>query len=232
MDNRKRTLLVVLAAMFAAVALIVFLVASGGTAQRTPQEQADVVVVQSALLRGVPQEGLVLGDPAAPIEIEEFVDMQCPFCAGYATEKLPAMIEEYVKTGRVKLRLRLLTFLGKDQTVNDSDRAARFVLQAADSGKGWDAALAFFAAQGRENTGYADDAFLRKLAVQIALDPDETINGMDDPSFPSALNADDRRADQVGVRGTPQFFITRSGEKTEEIELLQMTDAEIAKALR
>jgi protein-disulfide isomerase len=34
----------------------------------------------NGLFKGIPQHGLTLGDPKAPIEMEMFIDVQCPVC--------------------------------------------------------------------------------------------------------------------------------------------------------
>ena len=73
-----------------------------------------------AMLAGIPQDGTSLGDPKAPVVLTEFADLQCPFCRDYALNVLPQIIERYVRTGKLRLELRLRAFLGPD-----SDAAAR-----------------------------------------------------------------------------------------------------------
>ena len=46
------------------------------------------------------------GDPDAPITIIEFSDFQCPFCARFHTQTLPAIFDEYIEQGKVKLVFR------------------------------------------------------------------------------------------------------------------------------
>lgn len=48
----------------------------------------------------------VLGDPNAPVTIIEFSSLTCPHCAGFHEEKLPAIKEKYIDTGKVKLVYR------------------------------------------------------------------------------------------------------------------------------
>ena len=45
----------------------------------------------NALFKGIPQKGLVLGKPSAPVEMEMFVDVQCPVCQFYEVNYLPTL---------------------------------------------------------------------------------------------------------------------------------------------
>ena len=38
----------------------------------------------TTLLRGIPQAGIALGSPDAPVTLVEYADLQCPFCAEWA----------------------------------------------------------------------------------------------------------------------------------------------------
>ena len=99
---------------------------------------------------------MTLGQPDAPATLIEFADLQCPFCAEYTTGALPTVIQDYVRSGRLKMQLRLLRFIGPD-----SERGAEVAAAATLQDKGWDFSDLFFRNQGQENSGYATDAFLR-----------------------------------------------------------------------
>ena len=105
------------------------------------------------LFGGIPQQGVTLGQPDAPATLIEFADLQCPFCAQYTTGALPTVIQDYVRTGRLKMQLRLLRFIGPD-----SERGAEVAAAATLQDKGWEFSDLFFRNQGQENSGYATDA--------------------------------------------------------------------------
>ena len=51
------------------------------------------------LFKGIPQNGLTLGDPKAPTEMEMFIDVQCPVCQDYEVNHLPSVVNKYIAHG-------------------------------------------------------------------------------------------------------------------------------------
>src|ERR1700759_253206 len=79
----------------------------------------------TSLFAGIPQSGTTLGDPKAKVTLTEFADLQCPFCQQFTVSQLPAVVRDYVRTGKAKLVFRNLTFTGPD-----SVKAAKFAAAA------------------------------------------------------------------------------------------------------
>ena len=112
----------------------------------------------------------MLGDPKAPITLTEYLDPQCPICAQAAQETLPTVIKKYVRTGKVKLQARTLSFIGPD-----SVRAAKVAAGAAQQGKLWAFLETFYASQGTENSGYVTDEFLTDVAKASGVDAEQAL---------------------------------------------------------
>ena len=187
---------VALAAIVVAVAAIVS--SSGGAAPK-------VKPVESSLLAGIPERNGVLGDPNAKVTVTEFLDLQCPVCAEASKQTLPTLINDYVRTGKVKLQARTLHFLGPD-----SARAASAAAAAQQQGKLWPFVEAFYAAQGTENSGYVTDGFLRDVASAAGADPDKVVAGTSKQGMTEA----DAEAAKLGVNSTPTFTVTKDGKTT------------------
>src|SRR3954451_15947073 len=119
--------LAVLAGVAVVAVLAAVVIAGGGSS--TPTNTAG----DNSVLKGIPQSGIALGSPKAPVTIVEFADLQCPFCAEYHQNVFPTILKRYVRTGKVRLELRLLRFLGPD-----SDRLARVAVAAAGPKPVWE----------------------------------------------------------------------------------------------
>ena len=56
----------------------------------------------------------ILGSPDAPITIIEFGDYQCHQCYNWFHNTKPAIVENYIETGKANLIFVDLAFLGRD----------------------------------------------------------------------------------------------------------------------
>jgi len=160
-ERRTQLLKLGAAAVFLAiVGVVVLIVVNGNSSSEQPeasnlQEEAAV----EKLLAGIPQEGLTLGDPKAPVELIEFGDLQCPFCKQYSEELLPPVIEGQVQQGQAKITFRNFVILGEE-----SNAAGQAALAAGEQGAGWNYIELFYRNQGTEKTGYVTDEFMEAVA--------------------------------------------------------------------
>jgi protein-disulfide isomerase len=65
-------------------------------------EQVDV------LLAGLTQIANALGSPTAPVTLEYFGDLECPFCREFTLGVLPSIIEKSVRAGDLRIEYRAL----------------------------------------------------------------------------------------------------------------------------
>jgi protein-disulfide isomerase len=220
------------AAVLAALIVVVAIVISQGgadddeppaPAQSGTPEQAQSGTPEQAqdVLEGIPQDGVFLGDPDAPATLIEFADLQCPFCAEFARNELPGVIDEYVRPGNVRLELRLLAFIGPD-----SERGRQVANAAALQNRLWDYTDLFFANQEAENSGYATDAFLQGLARQTpGLDVDQLSSDLGSQEAEALTRQAERLARGLGVGGTPSFYLVRGGGEPQQIEIEALGEA-------
>lgn len=212
-DRRSRLLQLAAGAVFLAVAVVLVLIvinaSDGGDGGDTELEGAASV---DKLLAGIPQEGTLLGDPQAPVELIEFGDLQCPVCAGYAEEILPPIIEHQVKKGQVKIDFRNFTVIG-EQSVS----AGAAALAAGTEGRGWNYLELFYRNQGSENSGYADDAFLEAVAKGAGVSNLAKWNS-ERAKLTAEVEKTSQEAQNLGFEGTPSFAVM--GPSTNGIKLL------------
>src|SRR5258708_7112481 len=50
--------------------------------------------------------GYTLGSDSAPVEVTEYSDFECPFCASFATVQMPVIREQLISTGKLRWRFR------------------------------------------------------------------------------------------------------------------------------
>src|SRR5271167_4776744 len=87
------------------------------------------------LLAGIPQRAIALGSPTAPVTLEYFGDLQCPFCRDFTLEVLPGVIQRWVRGGDLRIEYRALETATREPEVFLAQQVA--VLAAGRQDKGW-----------------------------------------------------------------------------------------------
>jgi protein-disulfide isomerase len=216
-------MLVAAVAVAAIIVVAAILLSAGGADDPEPATPSGSDTPEQArdVLEGVPQDGVSLGDPDAPATLIEFADLQCPFCAEFANNELPGVIDEYVRSGDLRLELRLLAFIGPD-----SERARQVANAATLQNKLWNYTELFFANQGAENSGYATNSFLERLARQTpGLDVEQLTGDFGSQEVQALSREAERLAQRLGVEGTPAFYLVRDGGEPEQIEIDALGEA-------
>jgi protein-disulfide isomerase len=225
-SSRRRGLIRI--AALAGLALVVVAVAiAAGTDRDTDAGTAAAAPDAGRVFEGIAQDGIALGSPDAPAVLTEFADLQCPFCATYARDVLPAVVDRYVRSGRLRLELRVLSFLGED-----SVRAGAMAAAAADQDRLWSFTDGFYRSQGNENSGYATDDFLRGIGEATpGLDVERAFAQRDEPRALQMLADADAAAGKAGANSTPAFYLRRADGPAEPIEPAALTAEAFTAAL-
>jgi protein-disulfide isomerase len=220
-DRRKKLLQVGAGAVFlvivAVAALIVVNASDSGGGDAGNVE--DVALVGEEL-DGIPQQGLVLGDPNAPVEVVEFGDLQCPVCKGYSEEVLPRVIAGPVADGKAKIAFRNFVVISEE-----SEPAGAAALAAGAQGVGWNYVDLFYRNQGREASGYVTDQFLTAIAENAGIEDVARWNrDRKSAKFTGEVKKTNEEARRLGYEGTPSFGIEGPG--TKGFEVIEVSSAE------
>jgi protein-disulfide isomerase len=195
--SRRSRLVWIAGTLAIAVVVVVILAlvsARGGESAARPAVTVD--------LSGIPQSGAVLGQASAPVEILEFADLQCPFCAQAAASTLPAAIDRWVRPGTARIAFEPLAFIGPD-----SLRGGLAALAAGRQDRLWQLVESVYAAQGAENAGWLSDTFLRNTALAAGLDVDRFEADCASSSVQSAMQQAASSGQRAGVQSTPTFIV-------------------------
>ena len=231
--RRLRTLLAVLgaAALLVVVAIVVSSGGSNGAKTRPGAAQKATGTIpgqkeSAEMLAGIPQSGIHLGSPSAPVRLVEFADLQCPFCREYTLQTLPQLVQDYVRSGKVRMEFRDLAFLGKDSVT-----AGRQAAAAAEQNKLWNFVDVFYNNQGEERSGYVTDAFLKKIANGAGVDADKMLTERSDPAVDQQIAEAQQEAQKAGVNSTPTFLIQTGNGAPKKVSQSAFDPNEFSKAI-
>lgn len=153
-----------------------------------------------------PAEGarLVFGRPGAPVTAVDFSNYLCPHCRDHSENVLPRLFAEYVERGKVRYVFRDFPFPGQENVV----RASEAAICAAEAGRYLDYHQALFRDQSWGSlSGEALDRYLVFLAGQLGLDRRAFEGCLASGKHREEVLADQRLATDLGLTGTPSFFI-------------------------
>ena len=198
-----------------AVAMIAMIVTATGcgsakatarpSGARTHAASAEV----ASLLAGIPQHGRALGDPRAPVVVQFFGDLQCPFCRKFALGPLDALINGFVRSGKLLIEYRSLKTATHDPQTFVTQQVA--ALAAGRQNRMWNFIELFYRHQSEEDSGYVTESFLQGLAQRVSgLDLIAWTAARNDRALLNTLIADAQAAAAADIHSTPSF---RFGER-------------------
>ncbi len=170
--------------------------------QQTSQPTAQAVDISKVKIDGQP----FIGNPNAPVTVAYWYDYQCPFCRKTEEEVMPQLINDYMKTGKVKLVYKDFQFLGPDsQTAGLAEHAVWEV--APDKFYQWHKAM--YDKQDNENSGWGNKADILALTKSVGIDSAKVEQLMTSKAdeYQKAMDEDKREGEALGVSGTPSYII-------------------------
>jgi len=214
-ERRQRLIKLASAAVFLAIVAVAVAIAVAATRTEGGDTEVEGAAAITRQLAGIPQNGMVLGDPSAKVTLVEFGDLQCPACKVYAEEILPEAIESKVRGGEAKLDFRNFTIIGEDSTP-----AAAAAVAAGEQGRGWSFVEVFYRNQGFEGTGYVTDEFLTAIAEAAGVpDIERWERDRHGKRILAAVERTTAEARDLGLDSTPSFAV--EGPRTNGLEVVE-----------
>jgi protein-disulfide isomerase len=207
MSRRENVVKLASAATFLVlVAVAVLIVVGGGSGGGDAGNIVDAREVDRQLA-GIPQRGMVLGDPGAKATLLEFADLQCPVCKGYSEEILPGLIDSQVRSGRAKIVFKNFTIIDER-----SVPAGAAAIAAGMQGRGWNFVETFYRNQGEERSGYVTNDFLTAIARAAGVPDIGSWNkARESKQVLGEVAASTAEAERLGFTGTPSFAVEGPG---------------------
>lgn len=158
-----------------------------------------------------------VGDPNAPIKIEEYSDFQCPFCRVFFENTEAALLKNYVADGTVYFVYHSFgAFIGAE-----SGQAAEAAYCAGDQGKFWEMHDIIFANQTGENVGAYTDRRLVAFAEKLELNMSEFNDCFDSSKYNDLVTEDMKNGITAGIQATPSFIMTYTVNGEEKSVLIE-----------
>ncbi|HXE46343.1 MAG TPA: thioredoxin domain-containing protein [Conexibacter sp.] len=229
--RQRQRLWVIGGALAIAVVVVVAIAIASGGGSSTPKKRAGEVIPgqieSNALFAGIPQNGITLGDPRAPVTMVEFADLQCPYCREYTQQSLSTLVTTYVRTGKVKMIFRNVAFIG-----NDSLTAAKMAAAVGLQNKLWTFIDLFYTNQQEENSGYVTDAFLQRIASGVkGLNVARAMSDRNGPKLQRQLDEAQAQWTSNGFSGTPSFLVGPTGGTLSAVNVRSLGPADFSAAI-
>jgi protein-disulfide isomerase len=145
-----------------------------------------------------------MGDADAPVVVTEFSDYQCPACAQVEQLVVPALIEQYVETGKVRFVYREFPLSSIHPNAQKASEAA---ICAGQQDAYWEMHERLFSDQ-QEWQGETDPSGVFKAyAEDMGLDTGAFDQCLDEGEAAVTVRGDILAGQALGVNATPYFFV-------------------------
>ncbi len=166
-------------------------------------EETETSSEEGDFVRRDPDDPMAIGDVDAPIVMTEWLDMRCPYCALFAQDTLPTIIEEYVDTGKLRIEFIDVAYFG-----DESEGAAMAARAAGKQGK----YVEFMQEVYDRDPGKGHQDLPKETLIEIA----EAVGVKDMKKFEKDMVSDEIRtevemstaeAQSLGVSAVPFFVV-------------------------
>lgn len=148
-----------------------------------------------------PDEANAVGDVDAPVTLVMYSDYQCPYCATWNEDTLPAMMD-YVDSGDLRIEWREVNVFG-----SASEQAAKAAYAAALQDKHWEFHNALFAGGEPRSPDELTPEALTAVAEQIGLDTEQFTADMNSEETAAAVADNAAMGTDLGAFSTPTFIL-------------------------
>ena len=143
------------------------------------------------------------GGAAARVFIVEFADFGCSYCAKFNAETFPKIDSAYIEAGIV--RVKVIPFV--TGMFKNSREVAEAAECSAEQGAFWKMHDLLYTKRKEWMASTDIRALVTKYATQLKLDPAPFGRCIMNPEIRRRIQRHDAMAQQLGIRGTPFFYV-------------------------
>lgn len=186
-----------------AAALVAFVVVNDASDEQSVEaaDSSQPFPYDIGIERRAAADPLAFGRIDAPITMVVFSDYQCPYCAQWSRDSLPAMLAK-VDAGELRIEMRDLSVFGAP-----SRRPAEAAYAAARQGRYLPYHDALFANGQKRPASELTDEALIDTAADLGLDIASFTADMTSASTRAAVDRSEHDAATVGAYSTPSFIL-------------------------
>ena len=208
---------------WATILAVAALTATAGLSLYTRREVAALRADQRALMaelnaaRGTPLIDIAgaptLGSPDAPLTLVEFADYECPYCIRHFLDTMPELDAKFIRPGKVRYIFRDMPIDALHPGSIHAHEAARCAIE---QGRFWELHKRLFSAPGTH-----DSSSLEARAAEAGLNGDAFRACLTSGRTTASVRQSVAAAGQLGVTGTPTFFIAVREQNPDQVRALR-----------
>ena len=154
-------------------------------------------------LSAVADSSRIQGSPSAKVWVIEVSDFQCPFCKEWHDANYQMVLNDYVRTGKVRM-----AYVNFPLSIHaHAHQAAIAAMCAGAQNKFWQMHDALFASQSAWENQPDPTAKFDSLATSVGVNPASYHACLSSPSIAALITGDQERARGGGVSATPSFWV-------------------------
>jgi protein-disulfide isomerase len=151
-----------------------------------------------------------IGNPDAPVTLEEWSDYLCPYCGRHFRQTYPQLADQYVRSGQLKVVFRDLPLASLHPTAALGHVAANCIGEQ-DAAAYWTMHDALFARQGEWSRQPDPSDFLAGLAEEVGADMQAYAACVEEGNQAAKVAASVEEGRGRGYHGTPSFRFSSTG---------------------
>lgn len=174
----------------------------GRESTETPSGRPDIIAnpTKADLMVAGPLGDVVLGRADAPVTVIEYASLTCPYCRAFHKSTFGRIKEAYIDSGKVKWIIR-------EFPIGRSSGNATIAYRCASEANRMRLFEAFLSRQAEWVSQDVRLDKIGKIAAEAGVTPEQFDSCLSNQTLLSGLNWVKERGRQLGVSGTPTFFI-------------------------